>query len=249
MEIVAIELPHAFGTSDAQLARLRQVIVAITPPEPGVSRLLVLPETCFTGYVSQEGNFDLSHFGETLDGKTGRAISALAKEHGVGIVGPFVERVSDGASTQFFNTTLALNERGERIATYRKRHPWYPETWASPGDNDVPTFTFGDRTCAICVCFDVHFVHAESSAALDRADVLLFPSAWVESATDDEDDDRRAILARLARAHHVAVVNANWGVGLPAVRGQGGSLALDRNGVTVGERRVVLGVPTLTCRL
>jgi predicted amidohydrolase len=105
---------------------------------------------------------------------------------------------------------------------YRKRHPWYVETWATPGEAPAPVVTVAGLRVTVCICFDIHFL---TEADVD-ADVLLFPSAWV-----DEDDDARAtLLPEVARRFGVAVVNANWGVGTPRVKGQGGSMVVSREG-------------------
>jgi predicted amidohydrolase len=77
----------------------------------------------------------------------------------------------------------------------------------------------------IAVCFDVHFLADDAAHALDAADLLLFPSAWVE-----EEDSRPSMLPALARRHRIAVANANWGPGLVRIAGQGGSSILDASG-------------------
>ena len=50
----------------------------------------------------------------------------------------------------------------------------------------------------IAICFDIHF------GDFPKADVLLFPSAWVEDV-----DSRHDIFPKLG----MHVVNANWGSG------------------------------------
>ena len=57
--------------------------------------------------------------------------------------------------------------------------------------------------------------------ALAASDALLFPSAWVEDRVGE--DHRRELLGGLARRFGITVINANWGVGVPRVWGQGGS--------------------------
>ena len=69
------------------------------------------------------------------------------------------------------------------------RHPHQAITcpsWATPGAAPTPVFGWRGTQFALANCFDVHFLAAESAAALQAADVLLFASAWV----DDEGDAR-----------------------------------------------------------
>jgi 5-aminopentanamidase len=123
---------------------------------------------------------------------------------------------------------LLFDRDGRRIAHYRKRHPWFPERWATPGDLGSPVVELLDVKLTVAVCFDIHFVSDEAGGALDDADLLLFPTAWVDPP--DEDDMRTELLPALARRHRIAVANANWGPSHPAVRGQGGSRILDAGG-------------------
>jgi len=121
------------------------------------------------------------------------------------------------------------------VAHYRKRHPWYPEEWATAGENAHPVFELDGVSIAIAICFDLHFLEAEAAASLEAADLLLFPSAWVH----EEPEFRPAALRDLARRHRIAVANANWAAGDVVVAGQGSSLIIDRTGETLavaGER-------------
>jgi predicted amidohydrolase len=81
------------------------------------------------------------------------------------------------------------------------------------------------------MCFDVHFLEGDAASELRAADVLLFPSAWVEEG----DDTRDALLPELSRAFDVAIVNANWGQGAPRIPGQGASRIVGRDGAEVAR--------------
>ena len=196
--------------------------------------IAVLPEASLDGYASPELDFDLTRFAEPLDGPACRALSDLARRHGCHLAGSWVERSAD----RCFNAMTVFDPDGTRVAHYRKRHPWYPERWATPGDGAAAVFTVAGLRVTLAICFDVHFLANEAARELDQADVLLFPSAWV----DEDGDGRAEVLPPLARAFDVAIVNANWGPGVPRVRGQGGSRILGPDGqllaVSCGELRV-----------
>jgi len=72
----------------------------------------------------------------------------------------------------------------------------------------------------LAICFDAHFLEEDAAATLDQAQLLLFPSAWVD---DEPDDARGPLLGELARRHGLTIANANWGPGVVRVRGQGRS--------------------------
>jgi 5-aminopentanamidase len=216
LRVAAFELPARWAAQARALADVDALLAR--GPE---TDLVLLPEACLTGYVSPEMDADLRPFAEPLDGPTATALSALAKAHRTHLVGPLVLR----EGKRLYNAMLAVAPDGARVAVYRKRHPWYVETWATPGDLPLATFDVEGATLAMAICFDVHFLEEESARELGAADVLLFASAWVE-----REDSRPALLAGLARRFDLAVVNANWGHGEPRMWGQGGSRIVDRRG-------------------
>jgi predicted amidohydrolase len=165
-------------------------------------------------------------FAQSLDGPTARALAELAVRHHVHLIGPLVERSGEDC----FNAMVGFTPAGERFLHYRKRHPWYPETWAAPGEAPLPLVEVNGHVLTVAICFDVHFVADDSAAALEAADVLLFPSAWV-----DTEDTRPGLLDALAKRFHLAVVNANWAQGEVTVFGQGRSLVLGADGAVLAR--------------
>ena len=216
MRVTVLELPASWGHPGAALA-----LVAGELERGPATDLVLLPEASLSGYVSPAGVFDLAGFAEPIDGPTVRATAALARRHRVHVVAPLV-LVENGLR---YNAMVAFDRDGEPIFTYRKRHPWFPETWASAGELAAPIVDIEGTRVTIAVCYDVHFLEEDASDALDASDLLLFPSAWVE-----EEDSRPAMLAALARRHRIAIANANWGAGGVRIAGQGGSSILDARG-------------------
>lgn len=226
MRLALLELPARFGDPDRGVAELEALLAQ------GPCDLALAPECALTGYVDARGNFDLSRFAEPEDGPTATRLAALASRFGVHLVAPLVERAGD----RLFNTFVAFDPSGAAIARYRKRHPWPPEAhaWASPGDLPHPLFRVAGVTFTIAVCFDVHFLAREIPDTLAAADVLLFPSAWVD---DGRADLRGPLFEGLRKRFGVAVANANWGDGEPPVRGQGRSRFVAADGKVVQRGR------------
>jgi predicted amidohydrolase len=127
---------------------------------------------------------------------------------------------------------VAFAPDGGEVFRYRKRHPWYPEVWATPGQGRHPVVEIDGLRVTIATCFDIHFMKSEAAAELAEADLLLFPSAWVEQS-----DSRPSMLPSLAQTFTIAIANANWGAGSPRVDGQGGSRIYAGDGVVVAEAR------------
>lgn len=199
MRVTVLELPARFGAVDEQLALVERELTARAPGD-----LVLLPEAALTGYLPAPASL-----AEPRGGPTEQRLQQLARRFGTRLVGPLIERDGD----RVFNAVVGPLH-------YRKRNPWFVETWATPGEAAAPVIEVGGLRVTVCICFDIHFLEKVD------ADVLLFPSAWV----DESDDARATLLPEVARRFGVAVVNANWGVGAPRVRGQGGSMVVAKDG-------------------
>ena len=229
MRLTALQLPARFDAQEAQLA------FAETLLESGPRTDLVLfPEASLTGYVSPAGDFELTRFAEPLEGPTRDSLAHLARRFDCLVVGPLIERAKEG----LFNSVLGITPEGTTLLHYRKHHPWFPEKWATPGPGASSVFTWRERKLTCAICFDVHFLEADAAEQLDEADLLLFPSAWVD---DEDGDSRPGLLKALAEHHSLAVLNANWGTGKPKVPGQGGSLFLDAKGALTARLKAKPG--------
>jgi predicted amidohydrolase len=216
VRVTAIELPSRWGGPADALAEVDEIL-AVGPP----TDLALLPEMSLTGYVSPSLDFDLTRFAEPIDGPTATKLAALAKKYRTNLFGPLVLFEGDAV----YNATLGFTPEGERSVIYRKRHPWIPEEWATPGAEPHPLFEIDGKRITIACCYDIHFVADEAASTLVAADILLFPSAWVE-----ERDSRPRRLRALAHRFNVAIIAANWGEGELLVGGQGGSAILDHRG-------------------
>ena len=224
LSITVLEVPARFDDLEGRVAWIEEHLSSKPPGD-----VVVLPETCLTGYVSDSGDFDLSRFAEPLEGRQLAALRAIAARFDTTVIGPVIER--DGL--QCFNAEVVVTPDGAVNAHYRKRHPWMPETWAAAGTLPFPVFELAGLRCSIAVCFDVHFLAEEAVEVLREVEALFFPSAWVDS----EGDSRPGHLTALAQQFELTIVNANWGVGSPRVPGQGGSMIVAPSGTILARTK------------
>lgn len=213
-------LPASYGEP---LRALERVDAELRSFDAG-GGLVLLPEQSLVGYVSPDGDFDLRPFAEPLDGPTARAVRELARTHRLTLVAPLV--LADGS--RVFNAMIVAGADGELVESYAKRHPWFPEQeWATPGQLPHPLFQLDGLRVSIAVCYDIHFLRFERTTreTLRSADLLLFPSAWV-----DEHATRIPLLRRTARTFGVVIANANWSAGVVRLPGQGESCIVDAQG-------------------
>ena len=211
LRVSVLELPARWREPEAALDEVERLLSL------GPTDLAILPEMSLGGYVSPRGDFDLTPFAEPIDGATIRAIAALAVRHATAIVAPLV--LAEGNAV--FGAAVVVGADGQPITVYRKRHPWFPERWATPGAAPHPLFQVCSHTATIAICYDGHFLEEEAAEALSQADLLVFTSAWV-----DDEDSCVPLLRSLARRFGISVANANWGPGV--VHARPGRLVRDR---------------------
>lgn len=192
--------------------------------------LALFPEAALTGYVSPTGNFDRGPYAEPLEGPSAERLAELAQRHRVYIAGPLIER----AGALLYNSLLLFDRAGRRVGHWRKRHPWFPEIWAAPGDLGSPIVTIENLRITAAICYDLHFLPDDAATTLASAELLLFPSAWVE----EPPESRFTLLPALARQFDLAIVNANWGPGAPRIPGQGRSILYRADGSVAARARL-----------
>lgn len=217
MRVTVLELAASW---DASAAVLDDVAARLAAGPP--SDLVLLPEASLCGYVSPSRDFDLTRFAEPIDGPLAARCAAIARDARVHLVAPLVLR----EASAIYNAMACFDPQGAVVFVYRKRHPWVPETWATPGPSAAPVVEIAGRRVTIAICYDLHFLADE----LQPADLLLFPSAWVERP-----DSRPARLAQIARDFAMDVANANWAPGVVRVPGQGGSCVIARDGEVIAR--------------
>ncbi len=216
MRVTVLELAASWGEPERVLAELAARLASGPDTD-----LVLVPEAALHGYVSPQRDFDLTRFAEPLDGPTATACAELAAARGIHLVSSLVLREGDA----LYNAMTCFDPRGELAFVYRKRHPWIPETWATAGPTAPPVIELLGRAVTIAICYDLHFVADDAAGELGAADLLLFPSAWVERP-----DTRADRLAQLARRFELTIANANWAPGVVRVPGQGGSCIVAPDG-------------------
>jgi predicted amidohydrolase len=221
MRLTVLELAARWADAASVLDEVDARIAAGPPAD-----LVLLPEAALHGYVSPECDFNLARFAEPLEGPTATRCAAIARTHGTSLVAPLVLREGDA----LYNAIACFGPDGAPRFVYRKRHPWFPETWATPGPDAPPVVEIAGRRVTTAICFDVHFLAEDAAAQLAAADVLLFPSAWVE-----EVDSRPQLLSALARQFQLHIANANWAPGVVRIAGQGGSCVYGPRGEVVAR--------------
>ena len=137
------------------------------------ARIVVLPELIVPGYVADRER--LMELGEPVDGPTVSAWREAAAEHDGWIAGGFCERVGD----TLFNSAVIVGAGGVALH-YRKLHPFREEKHVfAPGDLGLPVAELPFGRVGLCVCYDLRFVETVRVLALEGAELVCVPTAWL----------------------------------------------------------------------
>jgi predicted amidohydrolase len=207
--------------------------------------LVVLPELFPGPYFCQRPD-DRAAFGqaEPVPGPTTAALSAAARRHGVVLVGGSVfERADDG---RFYNTASVFDGQGRLLGSYRKTHIpedalYHEQHYFAPGDTGVRVFDTAAGKVAPLICYDQWYPEAARLAALQGAEVLVYPTAigLIDEAVEENITGDWEQMWRNAQVGHAAVNN----VFVAAVNrvGREGSITFWGGSFVAGPAGEVLG--------
>jgi N-carbamoylputrescine amidase len=162
------------------------------------ARLVVLPELVVPGYVLDRER--LLPLAEPMDGPTVASWVELAGRRQGWVVGGFCERDGD----DLFNAAVLVGPGGVALH-YRKLHLFAEEKLTfAPGDRGLPVAELPFGRVGLCVCYDLRFVETARILALEGAELICVPTAWI-SGFDREKWDERG----LATQAQGAILQAN----------------------------------------
>jgi len=161
------------------LGRVREALACAA--EAGAD-LAVFPEATQVRFGS-----DLGAAAEPLDGPFCSGLAAAAKDTGVALVAGVFEPAPDG---RVYNTAVAFDGRGERVASYRKLHLFdafghRESEQVAPGSAPVLCTLAGVRT-GLEICYDVRFGELSRALAVAGALLVVLPAAWAAGPFKEE---------------------------------------------------------------
>ena len=138
----------------------------------GGANVVLLPELAVPGYTTDP--VVLAESAQTLNGPAVKAWQRVAAGGGY-IVGGLCER--DGS--QLYDSAVMVSGDG-LLACYRKAHLFDGEKNVfARGDVGFPVVSTGYGAFGMCICYDLRFVEVLRILALQGAELVLVPSAWV----------------------------------------------------------------------
>src|SRR5579864_1652337 len=144
--------------------------------------LAVFPEATQARFGS-----DLRAVAEPLNGPFGTGLADAARSTGVALVAGVFEPAPDG---RVYNTAVAYDGAGTRVASYRKLHLFdafghRESDQVAPGSAPV-ICTLGGVRVGLAICYDVRFGELSRALAVAGAELLVLPAAWASGLYKEE---------------------------------------------------------------
>lgn len=137
------------------------------------AQLVVLPELIVPGYRLDREYLELG--AEPVEGSVIRAWQELAAGYNGYIAGGFCERDED----RLYNAAVLVGPEGTALH-YRKLHLFAGEKAIfTPGDRGLPVARTEAGVIGLCVCYDLRFVETVRILALEGAELICVPTAWL----------------------------------------------------------------------
>jgi N-carbamoylputrescine amidase len=158
--------------------RARQMEMIERAAEQGAQ--IICTQELFTSlYFCQGEDHRFFDYAETIPGPSTDAMCALAKKHGVVIVGSLFEKRSAGL---YHNTAVVIDADGSLMGVYRKMHipddpHYYEKFYFTPGDTGFRVWNTRFGKVGVLVCWDQWFPEGARLTALQGAQILFYPTA------------------------------------------------------------------------
>lgn len=204
MKLGIIQQTANAGAVDA----LQHAIDLVHEAADAGAEVIVLPELFRWPYPAQEMAAEQFRFAESVPGPTTERMAELAADRGVVIVVSVFEERAPGLG---FNTAVVVGPDGETIGEYRKAHipddPLYHEKFLfTPGDEPCGVFDTPFGRLGVLVCWDQWYPESARLAAMQGAEVIVYPTAIgvIDDEGPEEHARQRDAWRTVQRGHAIA---------------------------------------------
>ena len=150
-------------------------------------------------------HFDLA---EEIPGTLTATHQALAKELGIVIVAAGFEKRATGL---YHNSAWVIDADGSLLGVYRKMHipqdPGFEEKfYFAPGDTGFQAWDTKFGKIAVMICWDQWYPEAARLAALQGAEILIYPTAigWLPEEKEELGESQHCAWETVQKGHAVA---------------------------------------------
>ena len=202
---VALVQDRDHGSTEANLANIE---ARVAEAAARGAKLVLLQELHNGAYFCQHESTAEFDRAEAIPGPSTERLGALARKHGVVLVGSLFERRAAGL---YHNTAVVFEADGRLVGKYRTMHipddPGFHEKfYFTPGDLGFEPIDTSVGRLGVLVCWDQWYPEGARLMALAGAELLLYPTAigWDPDDAQDEKDRQSGAWIISHRGHAVA---------------------------------------------
>ena len=170
--------------------------------------VVALQELFHTTYFCREIDQKYFNWAEPIPGPITERFSSLAAELKIVLLLPMFEKKAPGV---YFNTMVVIENDGSILGIYRKMHipddpGFYEKYYFAPGDLGFRVFDTSAGKIGTLICWDQWFPEAARLAALDGAEILVYPTA-IGTLPEESDVDKKDFMdawLTIQRSHAIA---------------------------------------------
>lgn len=204
---VAVALIQMSCSVDPQ-ENLDKVVAMIDEAAGQGARIISTQELFRSRYFCQSENHDNFELAEPIPGPSTEALSKLARDRGVVIVGSLFERRAPGL---YHNTAAIIDADGSMLGIYRKMHIpddplFYEKFYFTPGDLGFKAFDTRYGRIGVLICWDQWYPEGARLTALQGAQILFYPTAigWHPSEKAEYGERQHSSWETIQRSHAIA---------------------------------------------
>lgn len=194
--------------SENRDANLNRALDGIREAADRGAQVVCLQELFRSLYFCQEESTDWFDAAEPIPGPTTEALTAIAREREVVVVGSIFEKRTAGL---YHNSAVVIDADGSLLGTYRKMHIpddplYYEKFYFTPGDLGFRVFATRYASIGVLICWDQWYPEAARLTALQGAEILFYPTAigWHPAEKEREGAKQFEAWRTIQRSHAIA---------------------------------------------
>jgi N-carbamoylputrescine amidase len=170
-------LQHACSADPA--ANLRKTLALAEKAARRGAKIICTQELFRSQYFCQAEDHENFKLAERIPGPSTEAFKKFAKKWKVVVVASLFEKRASGL---YHNSAAVIDADGSLLGVYRKMHIpddplYYEKFYFAPGDTGFRSWKTRHGHIAVLICWDQWYPEAARLAALQGAEILIYPTA------------------------------------------------------------------------
>jgi N-carbamoylputrescine amidase len=199
-------LQHACSADPA--ANLKKALALAEKAAGKGAQIICTQELFRSQYFCQTEDHRNFKLAERIPGPSTEAFQELARRRGVVVIASLFEKRASGL---YHNSAAVIDADGSLLGVYRKMHIpddplYYEKFYFAPGDTGFRSWKTRFGRIAVLICWDQWYPEAARLAALQGAEILLYPTAigWHPSEKRRHGAEQHDAWEVIQRSHAVA---------------------------------------------